>query len=84
MFFLFFAGFSATALIGLYSLSVHTLNVPETSTAAGVLKFVVLLLVFQLTGHTLIQIVTITALVMVAGEILLALLLALRRREALA
>jgi O-antigen/teichoic acid export membrane protein len=78
---LFFAGFCATALIGLYSLSVHTLNVPEISTATGVLKFVVLLLLLQLAGHTLTQIITLTALVMVVGEIALVLLLA-RRREA--
>ncbi len=81
---LFFLGFSATALIGLYSLSVHTLSVPEISTATGALKFVVLLLVLQLTGHTLTQIVIVTTLVMVAGEVVLALLLASRRRKAVA
>ncbi len=83
-FVVFFVAFSATALVGLYSLSVHTLGVPEISTATGVLKFVVLLLALQLTGHTLVEIVALTAVVMVTGEIALALLLAARRREAAA
>ena len=75
----YFAGFSATAFIGLYSLSVHTLGLPQISTWIGLAKFTVLLALLSVTGTTLSEVVTLTAIVMVAGEIALVSLLAARR-----
>ena len=76
---MFFIGFSATAMIGLYSLSVHTLAVPQISAAIGIAKFAVLLVLLPLTGPALVDMVALTATVMVAGEIALVALLGARR-----
>lgn len=75
----FFIGFSATAMIGLYSLSVHTLAVPQLNAAISVAKFAILLVLLPLTGPALADVVALTATVMVAGEIALVALLGARR-----
>jgi O-antigen/teichoic acid export membrane protein len=81
-FIVFFVGFSASAIIGFYSLSVHTQGVPHISTAVGVVKFVVLLVLLTLTHRSLFDVVVLTSLVMVAGEVVLAGLLGVRRKDA--
>ena len=78
-FLIFFLGFSATAMIGLYSLSVHTLGMPQISTAIALAKVAALLVLLQLTGSTLRDVIVLTAIVMVAGGVALAALLATRR-----
>jgi O-antigen/teichoic acid export membrane protein len=78
-FIMFFIGVSATAMIGLYSLSVHTLGMPQVSAVIGVAKFAVLLVLLAFTGSTLSEVIVLTAIVMVAGEIVLVALLGARR-----
>lgn len=75
----FFIGVSATAMIGLYSLSVHTLGMPQISAGVGVAKFTILLALMSFTGATLFEVIVLTTLVMVAGEIALVALLGARR-----
>lgn len=80
IFWLFFTGFSATAMIGLYSLSVHTQGVPQLGVVVGVGKVAVLAGFLIFAGQNLIIIVAMTAFVMVLSEIVLAGILAARRR----
>lgn len=84
VFLIFFAGFAATSMIGLYSLSVHTQGVPHLSNTIGLLKLVALAAVLVPLEHSLSTTVTATSLVMVAGEVALVGALALRRRKAMA
>ena len=78
-FIMFFIGVSATAMIGLYSLSVHTLGMPQMSAVIGVAKFAILLALLALTGSTLSEVIALTAIVMVVGEIALVAMLGTRR-----
>ena len=75
----FFIGFAATAMIGLYSLTVHTLGMPQLSAVIGLAKFAILLVLLALTGFTLSEVIVSTTLVMVAGETALVALLGARR-----
>jgi hypothetical protein len=70
-FLIFYAGSSATSMIGLYSLSVHTQGVPHLSMAINVVKLVVVAILLTAVGHSLLSVVTITAVAMVVGELLL-------------
>lgn len=79
-FVIFFTGISASAVIGLYSLSVHTLGVPHISTGIGLAKFAVLIALLQLTGSSLLEVVALTAIVMASAEIAQTAMLAARRR----
>ena len=73
---IFFGGYSATAAIGFYSLSVHTQGRPKVAAVLGLMKLALLMLVLQLYGSSLVEIVSIVASVMLGFEILLVLMLA--------
>ncbi len=81
VFLIFFAAFSATALFGLLSLSVHTQGVPHLNMIISVVKLLMLVPVLLAYGTTLPQIVAMTAFTMVAGELALIIVLALGRRR---
>lgn len=76
----FFAGFSITTVIGVYSLSVHTLGVPKLAMWAALIKVAVMFALLNLHGTSLQEVIFITSAVMVAGEILMVALL-YRARE---
>ncbi|MBI1649588.1 hypothetical protein [Hyphomicrobium sulfonivorans] len=75
VFLIFFAGFSGTAAIGLYSLSVHTRGVPGLAAAIGLAKLIALIPAVILFGTSLVGIVSAVAAIMVGFEVVLALLL---------
>jgi O-antigen/teichoic acid export membrane protein len=79
VFLIFFTGFSATAMIGLYSLSVQTQGVPQVSMAINVAKLAVLAILLAQWGGALLPTVALTAGAMAAGE--LALVAELHRRR---
>ncbi len=78
-FLIFFTGFSAMSMIGFYSLSAHTLGVPQLGMWVSVVNFAVLTLVLALFGFTFLNVVFLTALVMVIGETILTGLLRWKR-----
>lgn len=78
---IFFAGFSGTAMIGLYSISVHTLGAPHLSMAASVLRLSIMIAALALWGRGLDAIIALASMVMLVGEIILIAALARRRRQ---
>lgn len=78
-FLIFFAGYSGTATIGFYTLSIHTQGLPGLASLVGLVKFVALMLAAPLCGADLLAIVSTTAVMMLAFEIVLVALLARRR-----
>lgn len=79
-FLIFFVGFSATAMIGLYSLSVHTQGVPQLSNAIGLAKLVALAVLLFTFSWSLYATIAATSAVMFVGELALAGALASLRR----
>ena len=78
-FLIFFTGFSATGLIGLYSLSVHTQGVPHLSLMINAGKLALLVPVLLVSGAMLNAIVGIVAAAMIVGEVLMTVTLWRRR-----
>lgn len=75
IFVVFFAGYSATATIGIYSLSLHTVGVPRLGALVGLIRLTVLTITLLFT-RSLLDVVVATAVVMVASEVMLVALLA--------
>lgn len=65
---LFFAGFAFTACLGIFSLSIHTLGVPRLGMWLSLPKIVAMAGALTLFGDTLTEVITITILIMIAGE----------------
>lgn len=74
-FLIFFAGYSATSLIGIYSLSVHTKGIPGIAASIGALKLAVLAAGIYFFADELLEVVALTASCMLLFEIVLVLLL---------
>jgi O-antigen/teichoic acid export membrane protein len=70
-FVVFYSGFCLTAVIGLYSLSVHTQSVPHYNMIVNLSKLLGLLVLLRFFGHSLMSIVAITSVTMVVAEVLL-------------
>jgi O-antigen/teichoic acid export membrane protein len=68
-FLIFFAAVSATGLVGIYSLSIHTLGIPQLSMWITLLRLLALIVCLNAFGQGLLSIVTISATLLVAGEI---------------
>lgn len=83
VFLMFFAGFSASALAGIYSVSMHTQGVPHVNMIVSVVRFICLLLVLYLFGTSLVSIVLLTLAVLMAGQIAVIVYLWRRRRYSL-
>jgi len=73
-FLIFFAGYSATSLIGIYSLSVHTNGIPGIAASVGGLKLAVLAASIYFFSDELLEVVAFTASYMLLFEIVLVLL----------
>jgi O-antigen/teichoic acid export membrane protein len=71
----FFFGFSVTAAVGIYSLSVHTLGLPQVAMWVAFGKAVAMAALLTLFGATLGEVIAITSFVMVLGELVLVALL---------
>lgn len=78
-FILYFAGYSATALIGLFGISIHTIGVPYIGAIVNLLRVVITIPVLLFFVHTLNALILIIGLVTVLGEILLASILLSKR-----
>lgn len=81
-FLIFYAGFTTTGMIGFTSLSMHTQGVPHYAVLASLVKAILFAPLLAVFGSSLTAIVTVTALVMVIGELPLTFAL-LRRRNRL-
>ena len=80
-FMIYFAGFSITSMVGLYSISQHTQGVPQYSNAINLIRVVTLTLLLSKFGTDLNSVILITVLTMCVGEFVLAALLGFRRRR---
>ena len=80
VFMLYFAGFSATALIGLWSLSLHTLNVPHYGTFFSIGRLLLLAVLLATVVHSLETTILATVGAMFAGELMQVGMLAWRRK----
>lgn len=80
-FMIYFAGFSITSMVGLYSISQHTQGVPQYSNAINLIRVVTLTLLLSQFGTDLNSVILITVLTMCVGEFVLAALLGFRRRR---
>lgn len=79
---IYFACFSATATVGIYSLSIHTLSIPHFALWTSVAKVIALLAILPPLGNSLQAIVIATGSVMVIGEFALVALLIHAKRIA--
>ncbi len=79
MFLLYFAGFSASTLLGIYTLSVHTQGVPQINMVVNAVRLVALLAALYGFGRSLSSIILIVVCMMVIGQIAVVAWLSRRR-----
>ena len=72
LFIVFFGGYSLSNLIGLYSLSIHTLGIPHYGMVANIARLAILAALLFAFGHSLMSIVAVSAITMAVAEALLA------------
>lgn len=79
LFVLFFSGFSASTLIGIYTLSVHTQGVPKLNAFVNVVRLIILTIAIYWLGQSLSAIVAIMVVVLLLGQLVVVGWLAGRR-----
>jgi low temperature requirement protein LtrA len=81
LFMMYFFGYSGAAMIGFYSLSIHTRDLPHLASVIGITKIIVLIPMLLLYGEDIILIVSIVAAIMILSEALLTLLIYREKRS---